>query len=171
MVTQYHEPYIYGHVCVCLRWRIYIPMYFEDSKFQWPTRLIWIGHPRFTTLGCFILALTAVPTKKHPTEVFGWLANKTVCACVCSIILLKGTKHHLQWCGLAEFPKYFQGRGFHVFLPTGPTKFHQHPHLLGFLREIFGGSQLHPGSLIARPWKWWEWTSILGTFWVYRLLD
>ena len=124
MVTQYHEPYIWTCVCVCvcLRWRIYIPMYFEDSKFQWPTRLIWIGHPRFTTLGCFILALTAVPTKKHPTEVFGWLANKTVCACVCSIILLKGTKHHLQWCGLAEFPKYFQGRGFHVFLPTGPTK-------------------------------------------------
>lgn len=117
-------------------------MDFEDSKFQGPTRLIWIGDPRFATLGCFILALTAVPTKKHPTEVFGWLANKAVCA----MRLLHHTpKRNITSSSMVPTCKVRQifSRGkLASFLSTGPTKVHQHPHLVGFPREILGGSQL-----------------------------
>lgn len=127
-------------------------MDFEDSKFQGPTRLIWIGDPRFATLGCFILALTAVPTKKHPTEVFGWLANKAVCA----MRLLHHTpKRNITSSSMVPTCKVRQifSRGkLASFLSTGPTKVHQHPHLVGFLREIFGGSQLYtPPKLNSSP--------------------
>ena len=49
-------------------------------------------------------------------------------------------------------PQTFSRGKLASFLSTGPTKVHQHPHLVGFLREILGGSQLYtPPKLNSSP--------------------